>query len=141
MITKKTFVQGIKKGIKVIVELSKYIIPSVFAIKVLEHSGLLERISAYMAPYMSYIGLPGEGALILLFGQVSMYGAIGAMIPLGLTAKQITICCSMISICHAIILETAIVTKGGANGFLNAGIRFLAAVATGVVLNTIIPGV
>ena len=98
MISNKTFAHGTKKGIKLIIELSKYIIPSVFVIKILEHSGLLERVSGFMAPYMSYIGLPGEGALVLLFGQVSMYGAIGAMIPLGLTAKQITICCSMISI-------------------------------------------
>lgn len=66
-----------KKGIKLIIELSKYIIPSVFVIKILEHSGLLERVSGFMAPYMSYIGLPGEGALVLLFGQVSIYGAIG----------------------------------------------------------------
>jgi hypothetical protein len=58
-----------------------------------------------------------------------------------MTIKQITIACAMITMIHAILIETAIVGKGGGNAILNTVLRFFAAILTGLVLNLIIPGV
>ncbi|MGE4283180.1 MAG: nucleoside recognition domain-containing protein [Clostridia bacterium] len=141
MVTKQTFIRGGKKAVRVIADLSLYIIPSVFFIKILEHSGWMGKVAEFFVPYMSYMGLPGEGALIFLMGHISIYSAAAVVMALELTAKQITIACALITMCHAIVIETAVVSKGGANGLLNAGIRTLAAVVTGLLLNFVIPGV
>jgi spore maturation protein SpmB len=141
MITTQTFKRGITGALKVILNLTKYIIPAVFVMKLLEYSGWLARIAAFFAPYMAYLGLPGEGALVIMMGQVSIYSAIAVILTLGLTVKQITIISTFISICHAFALETAVISKTGGNGALIMGLRFLAAVLMCFLLNLIIPGV
>lgn len=141
MVTKQTIFRGGKNAVKVIINLTKYIIPAIFVLKVLEHSGWLIKIADFFAPYMAYMGLPGEGALVFMMGQVSVYSAIAAMVTLGMTAKQITIMSTFVSICHTLVLETVVINKSGGNGPLNAGLRVIAAVLACLVLNLIIPGV
>lgn len=141
MVTKQTVYRGGRSAVKVILNLMKYIIPAIFVLKLLEHSGLLYKIADFFAPYMAYMGLPGEGALVLMMGQVSLYSSIAGMVTLGMTAKQITIMSTFVSICHAFAIETVVVSKGGANGLLVAGLRFIGAVLACMVLNVIIPGV
>lgn len=141
MVTKDTVLRGSNKAIKVVLSLIKYIIPSIFVMKVLEHSGWLVKIADFFTPLMAYIGLPGEGALVFLFGQITVYSGIATMTMLDFTAKQLTIMSTVLCIFHVVILETAVMVKGGANGILNASLRFVAAILTGIVLNLIIPGV
>lgn len=141
MITKQTVFRGSKNAVKVIINLTKYIIPAIFVLKILEHSGWLNRIADFFAPYMAYMGLPGEGALVIMMGQVSLYSAIAAMVTLGLTMKQITIMGTFVSICHAFALETVVISKAGGNGPLVMSLRFIAAIMACLVLNLIIPGV
>lgn len=141
MVTKQTVLRGSRKAVKVIVNLMKYIIPAIFILKILEHSGWLLRIADFFSPYMAVMGLPGEGALVVMMGQVSLYSAIAAMVTLGLTAKQITIMSTFVSICHALAIETVVVSKGGGSGLLVASLRFIGAVLTCMILNLVIPGV
>jgi spore maturation protein SpmB len=141
MVTKQTIARGGKKAVKVIFNLMKYIIPAVFVLKVLEHSGWLIRIADFFAPYMAYIGLPGEAALVIMMGQVSIYSAIAVTLTLSLTVKQITIVSAFVSMFHTIVLETAVVSKGGGNGLLSAVLRFIGAVLVCLMLNLIISGV
>lgn len=141
MVTKQTVYRGGRSAVRVILNLMKYIIPAIFILKLLEHSGLLLIIADFFAPYMAYMGLPGEGALVLMMGQVSLYSSIAGMVTLGLTAKQITIMSTFVSICHALAIETVVVSKGGASGLLVMSLRFVGAVLACMVLNLIIPGV
>lgn len=141
MVTMQTFKRGTVNALKVVLNLTKYIIPAVLVMKVLEHSGWLTRIAAFFAPYMAFMGLPGEGALVILMGQVSIYSAIAIILTLGLSVKQITIISTFISICHAFVLETAIISRAGGNGALVMCLRFVAAVLACILLNLIIPGV
>jgi len=141
MVTSQTVFRGSRNAVKVIINLMKYIIPAVFVLKVLEHSGWLMRIADFFTPYMAYMGLPGEGALVIMMGQVSLYSAIAAMVTLGLTVKQLTIMSTFISICHAFAVETVVMSKSGGNGMLIAVLRFIGAVLACVVLNLLIPGV
>ena len=141
MVTKQTVVRGGNKAVKIVVSLLKFIIPSIFIMKVLEHSGLLYKVAEFFAPVMAFIGLPGESALVFLFGQVTLFSGAATMAVLDFTAKQVTIMSTVLCIFHVVVLETAIVSKGGANGILNASSRFIAALFTGFILNIIIPGV
>lgn len=141
MVTKQTIARGGKKAVKVVINLMKYIIPSVFVLKVLEHSGWLLRIAHFFAPLMAFIGLPGEAAFVIMMGQVSIYSAIAVMLTLSLTVKQITIVSTFVSLFHSIVLETAVVSKGGGNGLFCAVLRFGAAFLVCFILNLVISGV
>lgn len=141
MITKQTVLRGSKNAFKVILDLMKFIISAVFVLKVLEHSGWLIRIADFFEPYMNYIGLPGEGALIIMMGQVTLYSAIAAMVAIDITAKQLTIVSTFVAIFHSFTLETAVISKAGGNGPMILGLRFIAAILACFILNLIIPGV
>lgn len=141
MVTKKTIYRGGRNAVKVILNLTKYIIPAILVLKLLEHSGWLNKIAEFFSPFMAFMGLPGEGALVIMMGQVSVYSSIAAMVTLGLTTKQITIMSTFVAICHTLALETVVIDKSGGNGLLIAGLRTIAAVLACLVLNLIIPGV
>lgn len=141
MVTKHTIYRGGRNAVKVIINLMKYIIPAILVLKILEHSGWLIRISDFFAPYMAYMGLPGEGALVIMMGQVSLYSAIAGMVALDLTVKQLTIMSTFVSIFHACVVETVVVSKGGGNGWLVVTLRFVGAVLACSTMNLIIPGV
>jgi len=141
MITRRTIYRGGRNAVKVIMNLTKYIIPAILVLKILEHSGWLIRISDFFAPYMAYIGLPGEGALVVMMGQVSLYSAIAGIVTLDLTVKQLTIMSTFVSIFHACAVETAVVSKGGGNGWLIVALRLVGAFLACSIMNIIIPGV
>ncbi len=141
MVTKHTIYRGGRNAVKVIINLMKYIIPAILVLKILEHSGWLIRISDFFALYMAYMGLPGEGALVIMMGQVSLYSAIAGMVALDLTVKQLTIMSTFVSIFHACVVETVVVSKGGGNGWLVVTLRFVGAVLACSTMNLIIPGV
>lgn len=141
MVTKQTIYRGGRNAVKVMINLMKYIIPAILVLKILEHSGWLIRISDFFAPYMAYIGLPGEAALVIIMGQVSIYSAIAGMVTMSLTVKQITIMSTFVSIFHACAVETVVVSKGGGNGWLIVTLRFVGAFLACSIINLIIPGV
>ncbi|HQL36354.1 MAG TPA: nucleoside recognition domain-containing protein [Bacillota bacterium] len=141
MIIKQAVMRGSNNAFKVILDLIKYIVPAVFVLKVLEHSGWLVRIADFFEPYMNYIGLPGEGALIIMMGQVTLYSAVAAMAVINITLKQLTIVSAFVAIFHSFVLESAVISKAGGNGFMIIGIRFVAAILVCFILNILIPGV
>lgn len=141
MVTKQTIYRGGRNAVKVMINLMKYIIPAILVLKILEHSGWLIRISDFFAPYMAYIGLPGEAALVIIMGQVSIYSAIAGMVTMSLTVKQLTIMSTFVSIFHACAVETVVVSKGGGNGWLIVTLRFVGAFLACSIINLIIPGV
>ena len=141
MIIKQAVMRGSNNAFKVILDLIRYIVPAVFVLKVLEHSGWLVRIADLFGPFMSYIGLPGEGALIIMMGQVTLYSAVAAMAVINITLKQLTIVSAFVAIFHSFVLESAVISKAGGNGFMIIGIRFVAAILVCFILNILIPGV
>jgi len=76
-----------------------------------------------------------------MMGQVTLYSAIAAMAVVNITAKQITIVSAFVAIFHSFILESAVISKAGGNGFMIIGLRFIAAVLVCFILNILIPGV
>ena len=136
MITAKTWKNGFANGLKTSFLLLKVIIPVFALIKVLEHTPVIGWISQFCDPLMRFIGLPGEASLAVLTGMfLNYYAAIGIIIALGLTAWQITIIAVILSCCHELVLETAIIKKTGIRAWPILGIRLATALGAGVVLN------
>lgn len=136
MITKHTFVRGIKNGLLVTWDLTKIIVPVYFAVTFLKYTPILAWLSKIMAPVMHMLGLPGEASLPLVMGYfINIYAAIGALLPLGLTTKQITIMAAMLLMAHSIPMETAVSKKTGVKVSGLVILRFSLSLLMGLALN------
>ncbi len=136
MITANTWKNGFANGLKTSFLLLKVIIPVFALIKVLEHTSVIGWISQFCDPLMRFVGLPGEAALAVVTGMfLNFYAAIGIIIALGLSAWQITIIAVMLSCCHELVIETAIIKKTGIRAWPILGIRLATALGAGVILN------
>ena len=136
MITAKTWKNGFANGLKTSFLLLKVIIPVFTLIKVLEHTPVIGWISQFCDPLMRFVGLPGEAALAVVTGMfLNFYAAIGIIIALGLTAWQITIIAVILSCCHELVVETAIIKKTGIRAWPILGIRLGTALVAGFILN------
>jgi hypothetical protein len=136
LITAKTWKNGFANGLKTSFLLLKVIIPVFALIKILEHTPVIGWISQFCDPLMRFVGLPGEAALAVVTGMfLNFYAAIGIIIALGLTAWQITIIAVILSCCHELVIETAIIKKTGIRAWPILGIRLVTAIGAGVILN------
>ncbi|NLJ23792.1 MAG: nucleoside recognition protein [Firmicutes bacterium] len=136
MITKETWINGLRNGIDTIWELAKVIIPLTIVIAVLKETGYLELLAKWMEPLMQVLGLPGEAALALVVGYfVNIYSAIAVILALSLTVKQVTIVSVMIAICHGLFLESAITKRTGIKAWPLALMRLGISILAGLGVN------
>lgn len=136
MVSVQTLYRGFKKGLETIWILSKVIIPIYMIVTFLKHTPVLDYIAVVFSPLMQMFGLPGEAAIVLVLGGlINIYAAIGAIMSLTLTAKQITVLAVMISFAHNLLVETAVSTRVGVSAKLIVGFRLLLAVVGGLIIN------
>lgn len=136
MITKETWINGLKSGLDTIWELAKVVIPLTIAIAILKETGYLELLAKWMEPLMQVVGLPGEAALALVVGYfVNIYSAIAVILALNLTVKQVTIVSVMIAICHGLFMESAITKRTGIKAWPLALMRLGISILAGLGVN------
>ena len=139
MVTLDTFKRGLKKGLETVWILSKVIIPIYMIVTVLKYTSMLDYIAVIFRPLMQLFGLPGEAAIVLVLGGlINIYAAIGAIMSLTLTSKQITVLAVMISFAHNLLVETAVSTRVGVSAKLIVGFRLLLALVGGLLINIIL---
>lgn len=135
----KVVYNGGKNGAVVIWELAKVIIPVITLVNFLERTGLLHYVAEFLQPAMKLFSLPGEGALVLIIGNLTtVYGAVAAMMALDLTVKEITILSTMIAICHSMLSETIIAKKVGAKAWVVLSWRLSMSIIVGIILGIIL---
>ena len=127
MLTISTFKRGISNGLNITWELAKVVV----AVTFLKYSPVLPWLSSLMSPMMQIVGLPGEASMPLILGYfINIYAAIGAILPLGLDSKEITIISAMLLMAHSLPIETAVSKK--------TGIRVVSIVIIRVVLSLLV---
>jgi putative effector of murein hydrolase len=88
---------------------------------------------------MSFVGLPGEASTVLVLGLfVNIYAALGAIISLSLTAKQITIIAIFLSFAHTLPVEVEITKKVGAPRKLILTVRLVSGILGAFITNLIL---
>jgi spore maturation protein SpmB len=138
LITKDTWKRGLADGLKTALTLLKVIIPVFAVIKILEHTPVIGWMSTLFDPLMRFVGLPGEAALAVVTGMLfNFYAALGIILALGLTAWQLTIMAVILSCCHELVLETAIIKKTGISAWPVLTIRLVTAFGAGAVMNLV----
>jgi spore maturation protein SpmB len=130
---------GIKKGLWASLGVIKVMFPVTLAVTLMKVTPLLDWLAELFRPVMSAFGLPGETALPFILGSVlNLYVAIGAMIPLGLTPREITILATMLLISHNLFVETAVIRGIGAPWVPLLFLRLGAAFFMGFILSLVL---
>jgi len=133
---KKAIKDGAKAGLKVVWDLGKIMIPTIFLVTFLKYTPIFKTISDFLQPSMSIFGLPGEAAIAIVTGMfLSLYGSIGIMIPLNLTPVQITTIAIMVLTCHGVIIENAILKKLNISILKIFSFRFIVAISLGYMVH------
>lgn len=139
MVTRETWVRGVKNGLNTTWILGKVIIPVYIFVVFLQLTAILDWIADKLQPITSLMGLPGEAALVLVMGTaVNLYAAIGVIVSVGFTGKEVTIMAVMLSLAHSLPVETAIGAKTGVSPIFLTGLRIILAIISGVLLNLIL---
>ncbi|SES38503.1 nucleoside recognition domain-containing protein [Salipaludibacillus aurantiacus] len=109
-----TLKQGLKTGLLTTWKLGKIIFPITLIVTMLSQTFVMDWLTRVLAPLMGFIGLSGESAIPLVLGNVlNLYAAIGAMLTMDLTVKQVFILAVMLSFSHNLFVESAVAKQVG----------------------------
>jgi hypothetical protein len=138
---KQGAIEGLKKGLKGFLWMLRILVPVSFATSLLAWSGLLETVSAFLAPVMGILHLPGMAALPLVIGGATgIYGGIAAMASLPLAPSEATLVAIFLLMAHNLILEGIVQGKSGINGIVVTLFRLGTAALTTFVCGFFIGG-
>lgn len=133
--------RGLNVGLRTTWDLGKIIFPVTIVVGILQYTVVLDWLITVVKPFMSLFGLPGEAAIPLVLGNVlNLYAAIGAMLTLEMTVKQVFIIAIMLSFSHALLIESSIAAKVGVNLWFIAFIRIGLAVFAGWLIHLLWQG-
>lgn len=133
--------EGIKSGFRTTWELGKVIFPVTLIVSVLQYTAIYEVLLSGLTPVMALIGLPNEAAIPLTLGNLlNLYAAIGAMLTMDLTVKQVFILVLMLSFSHGLPLEAAICRKIGVSVLLVVSFRITLALGAAFAVNSLWTG-
>ena len=94
-----------------------------------------------MAPFMSIFGLSGDAAIPLVLGNfLNLYAAIGSILTLDLTVKEVFIIAVMLSFSHALLMESSVAIKTGVKLWIVLVVRLGLAVSSAIVINLVWQG-
>lgn len=141
MLTKQTSLKGLHSGLNTTWLLAKVIFPVTFIITILKFTPVIGWLINIFTPLMQLIGLPGEAAIPLVLGNIlNLYAAIGAILTLELTVKNVFILAVMLGFSHNLLVETAIAKKIGISGTLIITIRLTLATLSAIIINKLWQG-
>jgi len=133
-----TIKRGFFVGLETAWSLGKIIFPVTLIVGVLQYTVVIEWLVKLVSPLMKLFGLSGEAAIPLVLGNVlNLYAAIGAILSLDLTVKEVFIIAMMLSFCHSLLVETSIAKKVGVSIWVAGGIRMLLAAFSAWVIHLV----
>lgn len=131
--------RGGAKGWRGFLWMFKIILPVSFLTFLLDYSGWLGQMDAWLEPLMRLIHLPAMAALPLLVGLLTgIYGGIAAMSVLPFTIDQMTLIAVFLLIAHSLIQEGLVQRRSGCPAWMATAVRLAAAILTVVVLGLIL---
>jgi hypothetical protein len=130
---------SLNSSIKSSIVILKLVVPIYILADILFYYNLLEYITFIFEPITSFLSLPSETALAIVSGIfLNLYAAIAFAAPLGLSPKEWTILAVFLGICHALIVETAIMKKLGISKTFSILLRLIAGIFVGYIV-TLMP--
>jgi hypothetical protein len=132
---------GLLAGLRTAWKLGRIIFPVTLAVGLLRHTALYELLLSGLTPVMRLFGLPEEAAVALVLGNLlNLYAAIGAILTMELTVKQVFILAVMLSFSHGLPVESAVCRQVGASLAAVLSFRIGLAAVSGVAINLLWSG-
>lgn len=133
--------RGLAVGLKTTWSLGKIIFPITLFVMLLQFTPVLPWIVSVIEPVMHLFGLRGEAAVPLVLGSaLNLYAAIGGIISLELTVKEVFIIAMMVSFAHNLFVEAGVALKVGVKLWLVLAVRFGLAATAGITINLLWQG-
>ncbi len=131
---------GMRQGLSSVLILARVMVPVYLVVDLLRDTPVLDTVARTVQPAMALFGLPGEAAMVLVAGYaINLYAAVGALAPLGLGPREVTILGLMLGLAHGLILETAIIRQVGTRWASLAALRVLLSVLAGAAIHRLMP--
>ncbi|OKL36440.1 nucleoside recognition domain-containing protein [Domibacillus mangrovi] len=123
-------------GLRTTWTLGKVIFPITLIVTILQFTPVLPWIIQFISPAMGIFGLSGDAAIPLVLGNVlNLYAAIGAILSLDLTVKEVFIVAMMLSFSHNLFIESTVALKVGVKIWVVLAVRLGLAFIAGVLIN------
>ncbi|WP_046174375.1 nucleoside recognition domain-containing protein [Domibacillus indicus] len=138
---KQTVFKGLQNGLHTTWTLGKVIFPITLIVTILQFTPVLPWIIQLISPVMGVFGLSGDAAIPLVIGNVlNLYAAIGAILSLDLTVKEVFILAMMLSFSHNLFVESTVAMKVGVKIWIILAVRIGLAITAGIVINLVWQG-
>ncbi|MDQ0161975.1 nucleoside recognition domain-containing protein [Aeribacillus alveayuensis] len=132
---------GAKAGLQTSWTLGKVIFPVTLFVSLLQHTPLLDLLIDLITPIMGVFGLRGDAAIPLVLGNLlNLYAAIGAILTLELTVKEVFILAVMLSFSHNLIIESTVASKVGIKMWMILLVRIGLACVSAIIINIVWQG-
>ena len=136
----KSSATAFPKALKTIWWLLKLIIPISLIVSFLQYWGIISQIALILSPAFSFIGLPGESAVVFITSIfLPLYGPIAIISSLPLDMREITILALMCLISHNLFVETAVQKKTGSSALIMFFLRISCSIIVAYILNLLLP--
>lgn len=133
--------RGVMVGLRVTWSLGKVIFPITLLVALLQHTPVLPWLIDLIAPFMSIFGLSGDAAIPLVLGNLlNIYAAIGAILTLDFTVKEVFTIALMLGFAHSMFIESGVVMKVGVKLWVVLLVRYGLAILSGIVVNLVWQG-
>jgi hypothetical protein len=130
--------RGFFVGLKTTYTLGKIIFPVTLIVALLQYTPILPWLMKIIEPFMGLIGLSGDAAIPLVIGTfLNLYGAIGAILTLDLTVKEVFIIAVMLSFSHNLLVETGVAIKVGVKLWIVLVVRLGLALLSAIVIHLV----
>ncbi|WP_042462948.1 nucleoside recognition domain-containing protein [Neobacillus dielmonensis] len=130
--------RGLLVGLKTTWTLGKIIFPVTIIVSILQYTPVLPWVIKLISPLMKLIGLSGDAAIPLVLGNfLNLYAAIGAILTMDLTVKEVFILAVMLSFSHNLFIESGVAMRTGVKLWIVLVTRPGLAVVSAVVINLV----
>lgn len=137
----KSVKEGSLVGLRTTWSLGKIIFPVALIVALLQYTPVLPWVIELVAPLMKLFGLSGDAAIPLVIGNfLNLYAAIGAILTLDLTVKEVFIIAVMLSFSHNMLVESSVAVKVGVKLWIAVVVRIGLAIISGIVINLVWQG-
>jgi hypothetical protein len=133
--------RGFLVGLKTTWTLGKVIFPITLIVTMIQYTPVLDWIIRLLTPLMGCLGLPGNAAIPLVLGNfLNLYAAIGAILTMDFTVKEVFILAVMLSFSHNLLIESGVAVKVGVKIWIPFAVRIGLAVISAVFINLLWQG-
>ncbi|MDR0995087.1 MAG: nucleoside recognition domain-containing protein, partial [Tannerella sp.] len=120
--------------------LLKIILPISLAVRLLQYSGLLERVSSFLEPVFSLVGLPGSTVIVFLTSIFCpLYAPLALITSMSLGLREATILALMCLVSHNLPVEASVQSKTGSRFWEMIVFRISMSFIIAFCLNRVLP--